>query len=61
MGADARHAALVEDHDLIGVTDRADPLGDDQHRRVLRLRRQGVAQGGVVLKVQGGEAVVEVV
>ncbi len=59
MRADIHHAPLVQDEDLVGVHDRADTLGDDQHCGVRRFVSQRRAQSGVRGIIERGEAVVE--
>ena len=51
--------AVVEHDDPVGVDDRADALGDDDDRRVLRLGTQRRAQPRVGAGVERREAVVE--
>ena len=59
MGADPGDRAAVEDDDLVGAHDRADPLGHDDDRRVGDLIGERRPQGRVGLEVEGREAVVE--
>ena len=51
--------AGLQDHDLVGVHDRAHALGDDEHGRVAGLVAQRRAEPGVGREVEGREAVVE--
>ena len=50
---------VVEDDDPVGVEDRPDALGDDDHRRVAQLPPERRAQARVGPEVEGREAVVE--
>jgi hypothetical protein len=59
VAAQANHAAVVEHDDLVGMHDRADSLGHDDHPRVTRRGLQGRPQPRVGGRVQRGEAVVE--
>lgn len=45
--------------DAVGVGDRAHTLGDDEHRAVVHVLAQGLAQRGIGRKVERGERVVE--
>ena len=57
--ADADDAAFVHDDDPVGVEDRADALGDDDHGRAGQLALQRGAQPRVRAEVERSEAVVE--
>lgn len=48
----------VEDEDLIGVADRRDPLGDDEHRGVAVIGLEGGSEPGVG-HVEGAEGIVK--
>ena len=57
--ADPDDRAVVHDDDLVGVQDRADSLGDDDHGRVAELALEGRPEARVGREVEGAEAVVE--
>jgi hypothetical protein len=57
--SDPDDAALVEDHDPIGVKDRAHALRDDDDVRITSLGVERPAQASICRRVQCGEAVVE--
>ena len=59
MRAQAHNLAVLEHDDLVGVQDRRDALGDDEHRGIARLVLQRMAQCRIGLKVQGRKTVVE--
>jgi hypothetical protein len=59
VGADPGDLSTVQDDDLVGLHDRAGPLGDDDHGGVRYLGMQCDAQAGVGSRVQGRETIVE--
>ncbi len=59
MGAGAHQSAGVEHEDLVGVADRRDALGDDEHGGVGDPRRERGPQPGVGGEVERRERVVE--
>ena len=59
MRAESGNFAAVEHEDLIGITDGADALGDDDLRRAGKLLRKPLAERRVGLIVQRGERIVE--
>ena len=59
MRAESGNLAAVEHEDLIGITDGADALGDDDLRRAGKLLRKPLAERRVGLIVQRGERIVE--
>ena len=59
MGADADNSTLVHDDDAIGVEDRTDALGNDDHGRLSQLALERGTQTGIRAKVESAEAVVE--
>lgn len=52
-------AALVHDVDAVGVADRGEAVGDDDHRAVGGEASQGALDGGLGLVVHGGGGLVE--
>ena len=61
MGADSRYFSAVQDNDLVRVHDRADALGNDQHRGT-GLFDHGVecfTQLSIGLVVQSAECIIE--
>ena len=59
MRAESGNLAAVEHEDLIGITDGADALGDDDLCRAGKLLRKSLAERRVGLIVQRGERIVE--
>jgi len=61
VSPDADDRAVVHDDDLVGVDDRPDALGDDDHRRVAKLAIEGesVNQGTFVGTSPGDPIVVD--
>src|SRR5690625_2282915 len=59
MLADAGHAAVVEDDDLVRAADGGGALGDDEHGHTLRLAVDGGAQSRVGGEIQRRGAVIE--
>lgn len=49
----------IEDEDLIGVADRRDPLGDDEHRGVAMIGFEGGSESGVGGHVEGAGGIVK--
>ena len=59
MGADSYHLTFVQHHNLLGVHDGGNTLGNNQYRRVFGISLQRLAQLGIGLKIERGEGVVK--
>lgn len=59
VGTGPDDPATLDDDDVVGLSDRRNALGDNDHRGVGGHLAQGCADSGVGVDVQGGEGIVE--
>ena len=59
MVADPNDFSILQYDDLFGVHDSADPLRNDQYRRVFCFLSQCFTEGGLGLKIERGKAVIK--
>ena len=59
MGAQLGHVALVHHHDLVGLHQGGDAVGDQDHSTVLHALPQTGADKDVGLRVHGGQGIVK--
>lgn len=59
MSTDTCHMPFMQHNNLIRMLNRADTLGDNQHRRFLRLLCQRFPQRSVCLEIQRRKTVVK--
>ena len=59
MRTDAGYLTVIQHHYLFGAHNRADPLGDNQHRGISCLFFQGLPESRIGLKIESRQTVIE--